>query len=66
MLAVGGETCIDVSGDESTVIEAFPLTPPNCAVMVVLPPDCAVTLPPALTLATPDADELHLTTFEIA
>lgn len=29
MLAVGGEICIDVIGEESTVIVEFPLTEPN-------------------------------------
>ena len=60
MLAVGGEIWIDVSGEESTVIVAFPLIEPNCALMIAVPPLSAVTVPP-LTLATVGADELQLT-----
>ena len=61
MLAADGEIRIDVSGEESTTISEFPLTEPSCAVMTALPPDCALTLPPILTLATSGADELQLT-----
>ena len=62
MLAVGGEIWIDVSCDESTVIVESPKTEPNCAGMIALPPEFAVTLPPLLTLATVDADEVQFTT----
>jgi len=61
MLAVGGEICIDVSGEESTVIVESPWTEPTCAVMIALPPECAATLPPVPTLATVDADEVQVT-----
>jgi hypothetical protein len=64
MLAVGGEIWIDVSWEESTVIVAFPLTEPNCALMIALPPEIAITLP-LLTLATVDADEVQVTKYVI-
>lgn len=65
MVALGGEICIDVRSVESTVIVDSPVTEPNCAVMIAVPPDSAVTVPPPPTLATVDADEAQLTTFEI-
>lgn len=65
MLATEGEICIDFTWEESTVIVESPLTKPNCAVMVALPPEFAVTLPPLPTLATVDADEVQLTIFVI-
>lgn len=65
MLAVSGEIWIDVSGDASTVIAESPVTDPNCALMVALPPEFAITLPPVLTLATSDADEVQATKFVI-
>lgn len=61
MLAADGETRIDVSGEDSTRIAESPLSEPSCAVMVAFPGDCAVTLPPVLTLATLDADEVQVT-----
>ena len=61
MLAAGGEICIDVSGEESTVIVESAWTEPSCAVMITVPPECAGTLPPVLTLATVDADEVQVT-----
>lgn len=65
VLATEGEIRIDFSWEESTVIVESPLTKPNCAVMVALPPEFAVTLPPLPTLATVDADEVQLTIFVI-
>lgn len=61
MLAVGGETCIEVSGEPSTTMAEFALSVPSCAVMVAFPPDSAVTKPPAVTLATLGADEVQVT-----
>jgi len=39
----------------------FALSEPSCAVMVAFPGDCAVTLPPLLTLATSGADDVQVT-----
>jgi|SRR5580658_2751975 len=61
MLAVGGETCIDVSGEPSTTMAQFALSAPSCAVIVAFPADCAVTSPPLLTLATSAADDVQVT-----
>ena len=65
MLAVDGEISIDVSWEESTVIVESAWTEPTFAVMIALPPEFAVTLPPASTLATVDDDELQVTPFVI-
>jgi hypothetical protein len=65
MLAVFGETCIDVSGEPSTTMAQFALSDPSCAVIVAFPWDCAVTLPAGLTLATFVADDVHVTTLVI-
>lgn len=61
MLAVGGEICIDVSGEPSTTMAKFALSEPSCAVTVAFPADSAVTLPAPLTLATLDADDVQVT-----
>lgn len=65
MLALGGEICTDVSWEELTKTAESPLTEPNCAVIIALPVECAITLPPLLTVATVDADEVQLTIFVI-
>lgn len=61
MLAICGEIFIDVSGEPSTTMAQFALSEPSCAVMVAFPWDCAVTLPPLLTLATLGADDVQVT-----
>ena len=62
MLMAGGLICIDVTGEDSTAIVESAVSEPSCAVMVAVPGDFAVTLPPALTLASWDADEVQVTT----
>ena len=59
MVAVGGEIWIAVSGEVSTVMVESALIEPNCAVMVAVPPEFAVTVPASLTLATVGADEVQ-------
>ena len=61
MLAVGGKTCIEVSGEPSTTMAELPLSVPSCAMMVAFPADSAVTKPPAVTLATLGALEVQVT-----
>lgn len=51
---------MDVSGEPSTAMADVALSGPSLAVMVALPADRAVTLPPA-TLATFDAEDVQVT-----
>lgn len=60
MVALWGETWMDVSGEPSTTMADFALSAPSVAVIVALPADCAVTLPP-VTLATFGADDVQVT-----
>ena len=61
-------TLVSAGGETVTITLAVTVTPPAVAevVMVAVPPATAVTRPAALTLATPDADELHVTVAGIA
>jgi hypothetical protein len=61
-------TVVSAGGETVTITLAVTVTPPTVAeaVMVAVPPATAVTRPAALTLATPDADELHVTVAGIA
>jgi hypothetical protein len=61
MLIADGLICNDVSGEESTTIVESALNVPNCAVMVAVPADLAVTWPAVLTVATLDAAEVQVT-----
>lgn len=64
-MAASGEIWIDVNWEELTNIVAVPLTEPNCAVILVLPSEFAITLPPLFTVATVDADEVQSAIFVI-
>ena len=58
--AVAGVTAIDTTAGAATVRVVEPLKPPELAEMVVVPWAKLVARPPALTVATADAEELHV------
>jgi len=61
MLAIDGVICTETTGEESTRIAESAVSEPSCAVMVAVPADHAVTVPPLLTPATLVADEIQVT-----
>jgi hypothetical protein len=61
MLEFPGATASETSVALLTVREALPVTPPEAALMVLLPLPTAVANPAELTVATPVADEDHVT-----
>src|SRR6266478_2112692 len=61
ILEFAGITAIETSVAALTVREALPVTPPELAVIVVLPVPTAVAKPEELTEATLAADEDHVT-----
>ena len=61
ILEFAGVTAIDIRVAEVTLREALPVTPPETAPIVVLPVPTAVANPAELTVATPGAEEDHVT-----
>ena len=61
MLGTAGVTSIETSTAAVTVIVAVPVTPCRLAETDVLPAAMAVALPTALTAATAELLELHVT-----
>ena len=58
---LAGVTVIETSAGGVTVSVVEPLTPPEVAVMVVLPVATVLAKPAAVMVATLVADELHVT-----
>ncbi len=61
MLGVAGVTLRDTNVAAETVSDALPLTEPEVAVIVAVPPPTPLTRPVELTVATEVAEELHVT-----
>lgn len=56
-----GVTAIETTTGGTTVTVSVPLIEPNAAVIVPLPTACAVTRPVLFTVATVEAEPLHVT-----
>lgn len=62
MLPLAGVMVIEVTFEAFTVSEVLPVTPPNVALMVVLPRPTPVTNPLTVIDATPLLEECHCAT----
>lgn len=60
ILEFAGVTAIETRVAALTVREALPVTPPDTALIVVLPVPTAVANPAEVTVATPGAEEDHV------
>jgi hypothetical protein len=60
MEGFGGVTAIDTSSGAVTVSVVVPCTAPEVAVIVVLPKASPLAIPPALIVATPGIDDIHV------